>query len=101
MAANPDKICAIADWPYLNNIHEVRSFHGLASFYRQFVHSFSSIMAPITKCTKKGPFLWTTSAQKVFEIVQCLLTEVPILQLPNFESPFEIDCDAPHTGILF
>jgi hypothetical protein len=89
VAVDPEKIRAIA----------VHIFHGLASFYRRFVRGFSSVMAPITECTKKGPFLWTTSAQKAFEVVKHLLTEAPILQLPNFEVPFEIACDASQIGI--
>ena len=53
----------------------------------------------MTECTKKGAFLWTTIAQKAFEVVKELLTKAPILQLPNFELPFEVSCDGSHSGI--
>jgi hypothetical protein len=99
VAADPKKVCTVSDWPSPNNIHEVRSFHGLASFYWQFVKGFSSIMVLITECTKKGAFVWTTTTQKAFEAIKVQLTQAPILRLPNFEIPFEVSCDASHLGI--
>lgn len=52
ISADPEKIKAIQDWSTPTNIHDVRSFHNLATFYHQFIHNFNSIMTPITDYTK-------------------------------------------------
>ncbi|XP_074302894.1 uncharacterized protein LOC141637229 [Silene latifolia] len=94
VSIEPTKVEAIQTWPVPKSTTEVRSFHGLQSFYWRFIQGFSSIMAPITELTKKGVFVWTTSAQKAFEEAKGKLCSGPILAHPNFDKLFEVEYDA-------
>lgn len=85
---------AVRNWPTPKSVSDVRSFHGLASFYRRFVAHFSSIMAPVTDCIKLPQFVWSAAAEQAFQLIKQKLTSAPVLALPNFSVPFELHSDA-------
>ena len=96
---DPNKVKAILNWLIPSSIHDVRSYFGLALFYRRFIKGFSSIMDLITKCFKGERFKWTSDAHDNFELIKKKVIKASILVLSNFNKVFEVECDASQTSI--
>jgi hypothetical protein len=93
------KVEAIRAWPTHTTVRQVKSFHGLASFYRRLVKGFSSLAAPLNELMKKNmPFKWGKAQENAFNTLKDKLANAPLLQLPDFGKTFEIECDA--SGII-
>jgi len=94
------KVKAIQEWPTPKSITEVRSFHGLASFYRRFVKDFSMIASPLTEIIKKSiGFKWGEEQESAISLLKSKLISAQLLSLPNFNKAFEIECYASGIGI--
>ena len=77
-----------------------RAFLGLASYYRKFIQSFSSIAAPLHKLSEKGVnFRWSGECQKAFDTLKTALVSAPILGYINTHDTLYLDCDASSYGI--
>ncbi|XP_040951282.1 uncharacterized protein [Gossypium hirsutum] len=97
---DPKKIEAIVQWKAPKNVSEVRSFLGLAGYYRRFVNGFSKIALPMTKLLQKNvPFIWDDQCQRSFETLKQMLTEAPVLTLPESGKDFIVYSDASLNGL--
>lgn len=97
----PKKVEAIVEWPSLRNIYEVRSFHGLESFYRKFMNNFSNICTPIvhTIKTEYKPFEWTKAVKRGFMLLKQKITKKLLFAFLEFQKLFEVKCDASGMAI--
>jgi hypothetical protein len=100
---DPDKIQVIKDWPRPTTVAEVRSFLGLANYFRKFVQAFGSLAKPLTHLTKQGqkfPKEWSQEAINNFEaLMKAALCNAPTLAMPDPVVPYTVICDASDFAI--
>ncbi|GJR62887.1 putative reverse transcriptase domain-containing protein [Tanacetum coccineum] len=97
---DPSKVEAITKWPRPTTVTEVRSFLGLAGYYRRFVEGFSRLALPLTQLMRKGEkFVWTDERNESFEELKRRLVSAPILTLPSGSGGFQIYSDASKKGL--
>ncbi|XP_073045898.1 uncharacterized mitochondrial protein AtMg00860-like [Primulina eburnea] len=94
------KIEAIMQWPIPTTVSEVRSFLGLAGYYRRFIANFSKTALPLTNLTRKAvKFEWKNECQYGFQVLKDKLTSAPILALPCGTEDFIVYTDASKMGL--
>jgi hypothetical protein len=100
ISADPEKVKVIRNWPVPRTVRDVRSFIGLASYYRKFVKGFADIARPMHKLmSKNATFKWTEDCQIAFETLKQRLLTAPILTCPRPAGDFILDTDASRTNI--
>jgi hypothetical protein len=98
VAMDADKVAAIAAWPPPQSPWALRGFLGLAGYYQKYIRDFGLIAVPLTRLLRRGAFAWDAEANEAFQALQRALTTGHVLQMPDFDSPFVVDCDASGIG---
>lgn len=100
LRVDPDKVKAIMNIPHPSSVSDVRSFLGMASWYRKFVPNFADITTPLTELLKKSrKWFWSEECQSAFNTLKERLVSAPILTCPNFQHPFTVQTDASAFGL--
>ena len=104
VATHPEKIEKVKAFPTPTNTKTVRTFLGLASYYRKYVHQFAKIAHPLTQLLRKEnlakkQFSWTGECETAFQTLKSKLISAPILALPRFGEPFQLSTDASNFAV--
>ena len=97
---DPEKVKLVMDWPRPTSVTGIRSFLGLAGYYRRFIEGFSRLSLPMMKLTWKGvKYEWNETCDCCFEELKKRLTTAPMLTIPRNGEKFTIFSDALHSGL--
>ncbi|GJX12727.1 putative reverse transcriptase domain-containing protein [Tanacetum coccineum] len=97
---DPGKIEAVKNWKAPTTSSEIRSFLGLAGYYRRFIANFSKIAKPLTSLTQKNQkYVWGVEQEEAFQTLKNNLCDAPILSLPDGVEDFVVYCDASNQGL--
>ncbi len=97
---DPDKISGITHFPLPQNVSHLRSFLGLANYYRDFIRNYTKIVSPLYELTRKNtPFEWSHSRMVAFQAIKDALTSAPCLYPADQNKPFILQTDASGEGL--
>ena len=100
ITVDPSRVKDILEWKSPTTVRQVRSFLGLAGYYRMFIPDFSKIVKHITELLKNDvKFNWSPKCNEAFEQWKTLLTTAPVLAQPDIEKLFDLYCDASCNGL--
>jgi hypothetical protein len=100
ISASPDKVKAVRDYPTPKTVKDVRSFLGLASFYRRLIPKFADIAKPLTELTRtETEFVWKERQETAFNCLKEKLCSSEVLAFPDFKSDFILTTDASKVGV--
>ena len=100
MAVDPAKTEAIDKCPKPTCVKELQIFLGMCNYYAKFVASFANVAAPLYALLHKdNPWKWTKECEAAFEALKYALTHTPVLRLPDFNDPFELETDASDIAV--
>jgi hypothetical protein len=100
VTTNPEKLEAVKNWPSPTDKYQLRSFLGLCTYYRRFIHGFADIAKPLTRLAEeKRTFEWSPEAEAAFRSVKEALCTAPVVGYPRSGEKFIADTDARITGI--
>ncbi|WVZ89277.1 LOW QUALITY PROTEIN: hypothetical protein U9M48_035703 [Paspalum notatum var. saurae] len=100
VAVDLSKVEDVLNWKQPETITEIRSFLGLAGYYRRFIKDFSKTTKPMTSLTKKNAkYLWDPKCEEAFTSLKKSLTSAPVLAQPDVTKPFDVYCDASGNGL--
>ena len=92
---DPEKVEAVMSWERPKSVFEIRSFLGLARYYRRLMEDFSQLAAPMIKLTRKEvKFEWDDLCEKAFQELKRRVTTAPILIVPERGQGYMVYCDA-------
>ncbi|GKB18554.1 putative reverse transcriptase domain-containing protein [Tanacetum coccineum] len=96
---DPSKVDSVKNWKTPESPTEIRSFLGLAGYYRRFIENFSKIAKPLTQLTQKNKaYVWGEEQEEAFRILKEKLCNAPVLALPDGPNDFLVYCDASNQG---
>ena len=100
VSVDPKKVEAVMSWERPKSVFEIRSFLGLAGYYRRFIKDFSRLAAPMTRLTRKEvKFEWNDLCEKAFQTLKRRLTSALILIVPEKGKMYIVFCDASKDGL--